>query len=484
MINRTQIAANVLADHLGHWQTGRGPLKVRLKNALVELVLSGALVNGDRLPPERGLASALAVSRNTVVAAYDLLREEGYLATRRASGSTIQFADAGKRVHERRTHAIESTYGINNGSQGGGAIDFAVADIALAAPFERYVREFTPLLHRESYGAYGLAELREAIAAYYDARGVPTSPDEVLITNGGQQAISLAVSLYVQRGDAVAVQNPTFFVALDALRMAGARLTALPERAAENVLRETFIHGATRLAYVIPTHQNPTGYTMPAAERKSIAKIADDLGIPVLEDQVLDELTYDGEAPAPIASYSRGGTIVCAGSLSKVFWSGLRVGWVRAPAAVIARLARIKTVTDLGNNIISQSIALPVFRDFDAIRAYRRAELREKLRFATALLDEHLPDWKYNTPAGGFCLWLTVPVADVRPFVQIARRFGVNIIAGTSMAIDESAVNNLRLVFSGPMETTREGIHRLARAWQAFTARGFAAPPAVKELVV
>lgn len=481
MKNRPQMNATALADHLGNWQAARGPLKVRLKSALMQLVLNGELVGGDRLPAERVLAAALAVSRNTVVGAYDLLREEGYLSTLRASGSTVQFRDAGRRVQEHRARTIDSTYGFESGT---GMIDFAIADVALAAPFERYLDSFKSLLHRECYSAYGLGELREAIAAYYTARGLPTIADEILITNGGQQAISLAIALHVQRGDAVAVQNPTFFVALDALRMAGARLHALPEHPVETALRDALIHGGTRLVYVIPTHHNPTGYTMSQAERSRYAKIADDLGIPIVEDHVLDELTYNGDAPPPIASFSQGDTVLCVGSLSKIFWSGLRVGWIRAAAPVIARLARIKTVTDLGNNIISQSIALEVLRDFDAVRAHRRAELRDKLRLTAELLDRHLPGWSYTRPEGGFCLWLSIPTGDARPFVQAARRFGVNVIAGTSMSLDDSFANRIRLVFTGSTEAIEEGIRRLARAWEAFASRGFAAPAPPKELVV
>lgn len=481
MISRTQSQAAALASQLGNWQNAHGSLKVRLKNALVELVLRGELASGDRLPPERALASALAVSRNTVVGAYDLLREDGYVTTRRASGSCISFSDAGKRVHERRSQAIDSTYDVGNGA---GSIDFAVADMALAAPFERYIHQFTPLLNRESYNAYGLNELREAIAVYYTQRGLPTGAENILITSGGQQAISLAISLYVQRGDAVAIENPTFFVALDAFRMAGARLAALPPRAHEPALREMLVHGATRLVYVIPTHQNPTGYTMSVPERKAFAKVADDLGVAVIEDQILEELTYDGNVPPPIASFCQGESVVCAGSLSKIFWSGLRVGWVRASAPVVARLARIKTVTDLGSNIISQSIALGVFRDFDAVRAYRRAELREKLRLTAEMLDRLLPDWEYTRPAGGFCLWLKLPVEDVRPFIHAARRFGASIIAGTSMTIDDSAADRVRLVFTGPAEAIEEGIQRLSRAWDAYKTRGFTVPSPPKDLVV
>ncbi len=468
-MNRTKIEVSRLASSLGAWQSRRGPLKTRLKDALVALILNGELLSGEQLPPERALAAALAVSRNTVVGAYELLREEGFLETRRASGSVIRFNDGGQRVHEYRARAIRETVAIGGSSlEPGDVIDFSVAGIELPQIFDRYVRAFEPERVRAArtgttYAPHGLPELREAVAAYYCKRGLRTTPEQILITSGGQQAISLALALHVQRGDVVAVQNPTFFIALDALHMAGARLCTLAQI------------GASRMAYVIPTHHNPTGETMEATERESFAKTIDELGIATIEDTVLDELGYDGAVPPPIASYSSTGSIIVAGSLNKVYWSGLRVGWIRAGGGAIEHLARLKTVTDLGNNVLSQNIALNVLADWERVCEYRREELRQKLEFTTALLDRHLPSWSYAVPKGGFCLWLQLPANDVRPYVQLARRFGVNIIAGSSMTIDGSNTDRLRLVFSGPSELTAEGIARLARAWQVFSSRGYAA---------
>lgn len=477
-MNRTKIEASHLASSLADWQRGRGSLKTRLKDALVARILNGELLSGEQLPPERALASALAVSRNTVVGAYELLREDGFLETRRASGSIIRFNDGGKRIHEHRARAIRETVAIGDSAmQPGNVIDFAVADVGLPQAFDRYVRAFEPERVRAAhadvtYSAHGLPELREALSTYYSKRGLRTTPEQILITSGGQQAISLALALHLQRGDMVAVQNPTFFIALDALRMAGARLCTLGQLA------------ASRMAYVIPTYHNPTGETLSVAERESLASTIDDLGIPTIEDTVLEELGYDGAVPPPLASLSRTGSVMIAGSLNKVFWSGLRVGWIRANAGVIEHLARLKTVTDLGNNVISQNIALSVLSDWDRVREYRRNDLREKFEFTAALLDRHLPSWNYSAPKGGFCLWLRLPADDARPYVQLARRFGANIIAGSSMTIDDSNTDRLRLVFSGPQESTAEGIARLARAWQMFSSRGYAAQTPASALVV
>lgn len=486
---RTKISPAELAQKLGDWQQGRGALKARLKSRLAELVLNGELIDGDRLPPERGLAQALAVSRNTVVGAYELLREDGYLATRRASGSVVQLADGGERVQQRRASALSQTVTMpESGSEREGFIDFAVAHTDLPDAFERYLHQAATskrsLLRADTYDPYGLPELREAIAAYCCTRGVPTKPEEILVTSGGQQAISLIVSLYVQRGDAVGVQNPTFFVALDALRMAGARLFALPSHIERDALRDSLLQRAARLLYVIPTHHNPTGATLSPAEREAIARAAASFAMPVIEDITLDELAYDKAAPPPIAALAPDAPVLLAGSLNKVFWSGLRVGWIRAPRAILTQLARLKTVADLGGNAIAQSIALDVLHDFESIRRFRGGLLKDRMQHAAALISIHLPEWKFDLPEGGFCLWLRLPVSDARPFVQLARRFGANIIAGSSMTFDDSCTDRLRLVFSGSPEATEEGIRRLAAAWHAYRPRTLTGRAPAHQLVV
>lgn len=488
-MKRTKITPAQLAQKLGDWQQGRGALKVRLKSRLAELVLNGELVGGDRLPPERGLAQALAVSRNTVVGAYELLREDGYLATRRASGSVVQLADGDKRVQHRRTAALSKTVTLPEaGPERDDVVDFAVAHTDLPEAFERYLEGAAlsrrSLLRADTYDPYGLPELREAIAAYTCARGVPTKAEEILITSGGQQAISLIISLYVQRGDAVGVQNPTFFVALDALRMAGARFFAMPSPVDRETLRDSLLQRAARLLYVIPTHHNPTGATLGAAEREAIAHASESFAMPVIEDITLDELGYDGLAPPPIAALAPHAPVLLAGSLNKVFWSGLRVGWIRAPRAILTQLARLKTVADLGSNALAQSIALDVLADFNEIRGFRRDVLHHKMQHAVDLLSAHLPEWQFAAPEGGFCLWLRLPVADARPYVQLARRFGVNIIAGSSMTFDDSCLDRLRLVFSGSRETTEEGIRRLAAAWHAYRPRTLTGSAPAEQLVV
>jgi DNA-binding transcriptional MocR family regulator len=464
----TKIPATALADHLGAWQTRSGALRERLSAAVIDLILSGDLASGDVLPSERHLARTLAVSRNTVVAAYEILRERGFLSTTHRSGSAIAFRAGPLRKRER---SLRNTFRFDQHSDNGALIDFSVAETPLPQPFERFFEDVRAYRSTGAYNPQGPWQLREAVAAYYQKRGLPTSAENILITSGGQQGISLLTELYVQRGDTVAVQNPTYFLALDALRGAGARLTELPNGESGKALREALLHRGVRSVYVIATHHNPTGYTMSRSERARFAKVIDELNIDVIEDGTLDDLSHTGENPIPLAAFSQSAKIVCIGSMNKVFWPGLRVGWIRASKDVIARLVTLRTIADLGNNLVSQAVALRVFAEFERVRAHRQAELREKLRCMSQAMQQLLPEWTYAEPEGGFSLWASTPLDDAQPFTQFAQRFGVKTICGTSMALDHSCARQVRLVFSGPENDIREGVRRLSHAWRLYASR-------------
>ncbi len=218
--------------------------------------------------------------------------------------------------------------------------------------------EYAALVHDRLYYPLGLPTARQAVASYYGRAGLPTRPEQVLITNGAQHAIALCAALYLQRGDSVLVEDPGYFGALDAFRVAGARVSPLPVEAGGvpiGVLRDRIIATAARLVYLTPTFQNPTGAVMPVAARKEVARIASELAIPVIDDGVLAEMALDGPTPPWIAAYAPSAPVLTIGSLSKLAWPGLRAGWVRAPEPIIERLARLKSANDLGSPLVTQA---------------------------------------------------------------------------------------------------------------------------------
>jgi DNA-binding transcriptional MocR family regulator len=297
----------------------------------------------------------------------------------------------------------------------------------------------------------------------------------VLITNGAQHAVALSTALYLQSGDTVLVEDPAFFGALDAFRVAGARIAPVPVEAEGvrlGVLRDRIIATAARLVYLTPTFQNPTGVVMAAATRREVARIASELGVPIIDDGVLAEIALDGPTPPLIATYAPDAPILTIGSLSKLAWPGLRTGWVRAPEPMIERLARLRSANDLGSPLLTQAILVRLLGAIDQLRLHRRRQLKPRRDLMARLLRESLPDWKFRLPAGGLFLWVKLPAGDSREFAQVALRHRVLILPGTAMSATEQHAAFIRLPFLAENETLRAGIRRLAAAWRDYQAAG------------
>jgi DNA-binding transcriptional MocR family regulator len=494
---------------LSGWNAGSGSLYRQLATALSSAIAVGRLQAGARLPAERPLASALAVSRTTVVAAYDALREEGWIESRRGSGTRVRGrppvpqAAAGHAVvgaPSPRAMPGASPEGGLASAAGWGAriaffrglvdasssrIDFLGAHLPAAEPFvaEEWAAAAAdlaaplgPLAHH-GYLGLGLPALREAIAAHLTVGGLPTTAEQVLVTSGAQQAIGVVAALYLRPGDAVALEDPTYPGALDAFGDARARLVAVPVVAEErgvDRLREAVAREAPRLIYLISSFHNPTGALMPEAHRRAVARLAADTGTPVLEDLTLADLDLGAPPPPPIAATLPGAPVLVVGSLSKLVWGGLRVGWVRAEAPVIARLARYKVLSDLGSSVPGQLLAARLLPHAAAIREARRRQVGERRQALETALAAALPDWSWRAPAGGLCLWVRLPRGNALDLARLALRHGVAIVPGPTFSPRDAWETYLRLPFVLAPEEAREGIARLARAWAAYAA---AAPP-------
>jgi DNA-binding transcriptional MocR family regulator len=466
-----------IIHQLGNWNAARGPLHSRLEVALQSAIRHGVLAPGTRLPAERNLAQALALSRTTVLTAYSTLKSDGWLESRPGSGTWVcarPAAEARQRTHD-STIAGSST--LNLLQIDSELIDFAVGTTKPLAELPRELFSASPalqdsLLAERHYMPLGYPALRQAIAAHYSNRGLPTTASQILVTGGAQQAISLVTSAYVQRGDTVLVESPTYFGALDVFRFAGARLAPVvvgPEHVRSNELRDRLLATGPRLVYLTPTYQNPTGVVMPESARREVAQLADEFGVPVMEDHSLSELTIDGGAPQLIARH--GGdkaNIISLGSLSKLLWAGLRVGWLRAPVTAIAKIARVKTAADLGSPLLTQAIAVQLLQAVEEAKAVRRAQLRERRDLLAALLREALPSWQFQIPSGGLFLWVRLAGYDTRQFAQLAARNGVALTPGPLFAADDSCMEYLRIPYLLDEDQTRIGVQRLAESWREF----------------
>src|SRR5262249_44251430 len=160
------------------------------------------------------------------------------------------------------------------------------------------------------------------------------------------------------------------------------------------------------LVYLMPTFQNPTGVVAPESHRRELARLATERGIPILEDDALANLDLGVRPPPPISSYAPAAPILSAGSLSKLLWAGLRVGWIRAPEPLISQLARRKALGDLGNSVVSQAVAARLLPRAEEIRDSRRRQILERLEVMEERMARLLPEWSWRRPGGGLSLWV------------------------------------------------------------------------------
>ncbi len=463
---------------LGAWTAGRGPLYRRLATAIRAAIERGELQAGDRLPAERELAAQLAVSRSTAVAAYDELRADGEIERRRGSGTFVSRREAPQRAEERPSAAVLSGILAGLWTGPGPLIELTSASlsgdgIVTPADLEAASRDLREVLPSHGYSPYGLPALRRSIAAYLSERGLRTSEDEILVTSGAQQAIALSASLLVGPGDVAVVENPSFPGAIDALRAAGAQLAAIPVDAdggRTDALRILLERHRPRAAYVCTMFHSPTGALMSEPRRRELARIALEYDLPVIDDTALGELSLCGSVGPPAAAFAPRATFLTIGSMSKLCWGGLRVGWVRGPIALIERLARSKIVADHGTALLDQLLAVRLLARVGEVREIRAAQIEERLATLTHTLAERVPEWTFVRPAGGLLAWVRLPRGNAVAFSQLALRHGVAVVPGSVTSIDGGMTEYLRLPFAAPPEVLVEGLTRLADAYRAYVA--------------
>jgi DNA-binding transcriptional MocR family regulator len=459
------------ATLLGRWSSGRGPLYLLLAAKIRALIDDGELPPGGPLPPERALARRLAVGRGTVVAAYDRLQEEGRVTRRQGSGTRVAPAGlpavrtpAGAVANPLLVHLLDAPDDV--------ALLSCVAPDepppALSEAYARALGELAAIRHDIGYHPAGHPALREALAARYRARGVPTSPEEIIVTNGAQQALTLLAGLFLSPGDTVLTEAPTYPGALEAFREAAARFRTASGAAEFGAA----LAGRPTLGYLIPTGHNPTGSVMPPLVRRRLAALAAEHDVPVIDDEVPAELCFSGEVPPPLCAFHPGEQIITIGSLSKIVWGGLRVGWIRAAAPLVARLARLRAIGDLGGDVLSQLAAAHLLDRLDELRRDRTAVLRRRHDHLLAELARALPSWTVEPALGGQTVWVRLPHGDAGAFAQVALRHRVAVPPGRSFDPSGGHGDCLRLPFILPEHELTDAVDRLAAAWHDYGGIG------------
>jgi DNA-binding transcriptional MocR family regulator len=457
--------AGLVAEALA---AGEGPAYSRLAGGLRGALVDGRLVSGTRLPSERELTGRLGMSRTTVTRAYAELRDQGYLVTRRGSGSVLVLPGVpGGRIDHLLTPSDLDGDGLD------------LTCTAQAAPpwtaqaFEAALGELPAYLAGTGYYPGGLPVLRERIARRYGERGLPTDPAQVIVTPGALGGLSITLSAIVRHGDRVLVESPTYANAIAAIEGSGARLVPHPiDHLADDwdtsVLADRVRRGGARAAYLIPDFHNPTGALMSPEQRREVAATLRREGVTPVVDESLVELAIDTGVPPPFARFAP--STVTIGSASKSIWGGLRIGWIRAPRGLVDRLASSRLRLDLGAPVLEQLVAVQLLDHFETVTADRRDRLRASRDALVAGLATHLPDWQVRVPRGGMALWCALPEAGSTSLAVAARAYGVALAAGPNFAPSGGLDRWVRLPYALPAERMALVPERLAAAWDDVTA--------------
>ncbi|MCW2485357.1 PLP-dependent aminotransferase family protein [Candidatus Symbiopectobacterium sp. NZEC127] len=466
-----RIGSASLQRLLGNWQqpASRIPAYRQLADSLRLLILDGRLPLDTRLPGERDVAEILHISRTTVTGALAELRSEGYLASRQGSGSLTTLPIA-------RTEPNSARLPLP-------AVDLSCAALP-AGPeiYQAYTRALSQLpeyLELSGYDAAGLPRLRTAIAQRYNARGLPTTADQIMVVNGAVSGFTLLLRLLTGPGDRVIIEHPTYPHAIGAIKGAACRPipVALPDQGWDtDGLAITIAQAAPRLAYLIADYHNPTGRCMDSATRRTVAEIAARTRTPMVVDETMSELWYDVPPPPPLAAFDDSGHVIMLGSAGKSFWGGLRLGWIRASARTIAALIQMRDTVDLGSPLLEQLACAELLQDAEQILPARRAGLRQQRDETGAAIACQFPEWQLNTPSGGLCWWAELPQPVATMLAANAETLGIRIGAGPRFGIEGAFERFLRVPFTLPVNEIEDALIRIRPVWDRIAAHRVSYP--------
>lgn len=432
-------------------------------------ILAGVLRPGDKLPSVRHTCASRGVSASTVFQAYYLLEARGLVQARERSG---YFVRAGLRrappepeqasqpadqsiavdVSERVFEVLESSMARDVVPLGSAfpspllyplqRLSQALATSAKSLNPWRSVDDLTP----------GHADLRRQIALRYLAAGMPVSADDIVITNGALEALNLCLTAVTRAGDAVVVESPTFYAALQSLERMGLHAIEVPTHPREGIdlaaLEAAIVRHRPQACWLMTTFQNPLGSLMPEAKKKALVALTTRHGVALIEDDVYAELYFGDQRPPPAKAFDTEGLVLHCGSFSKSLAPGYRIGWA-TPGRFTRLVARHKLTTTLSASAPAQAaLALYLERGgFDKhLRKLRAALAAQQAVFAQAVGHYFPPGTRATRPEGGYFLWVELPEGcDALHIHRQALAQGISVAPGPIFSASHAFMNCLRL---------------------------------------
>jgi len=477
------------------------PFYRRLVSLLEHGIANGAVPGGFQLPPERDLAAALAISRATVVSAYRELEARGLVrgfvgrgtfVSARPDGASAPFAWRGK-MAAAAVQATDSTVrDLVRAASDPALVSLAAGTPALECfPTDAFHKAINHVLATQASAAWGhgptegMPRFRAALAERFGGE-----PEHILVLAGAQQGLDLLARCLIDPGDAVVIDRPGYLGAIQTFRNAGARLLGWDvSRCDVDELEELLLRYRPKLLYTNPTHQNPTGVTMPIRARRELLELAARYRVPIVEDDTYRELALTAAAPPPsLFTLDEGHAVVIRiSSFSKMLAPGLRLGWISAVRPIVEQLALIKQVVDPHTQNLAQLAVCALVENgtFDAHLATLRTEHRRRRDALVHALHQHVPaqQLRFAVPEGGMYLWCQLPHGvRARAVQEAALRESVMVLTGEPFYVDQGGDNQLRLCYTAqPAARAVPGAKVLARA--IATAAALAAAPATVRVV-
>jgi len=467
------------------------PLYRQLFQFFRDEILARRMPPGSRMPPTRELAAQLGLNRITVSSAYDLLESEGLIRTHVGRGSFV--AVPGQLFEETRDAAnggldwedrLRDWPPAEQPASPAGEITISFATARPAEqlfPVEAFRETCREVLDSgeapsilQLGSPHGYPPLRRHLMDQARARHLLSDDDDLIVTNGCQQALDLLQRLLVKPGEAVLVEDPIYPGMRNVFARAGVRLIGVPV-GAQGIDLEALARLARgerpSLLVVTPNFQNPTGVTMPEAARRELLRIAGEAALPVVENDIYGDLRYTGETVPTLKELDTAGLVIQVKSFSKLAFPGLRVGWVMGREQVVRRLADLKQVTDLHTDHLSQAVLLQFDRS-GRLDTHRRRIVeagRVRLTAVLAACAQYLPAGaKFTRPEGGMNLWVRLPEPlDAAALLPAAQRAGVAYLPAPIFEVSQRQPGGFRLSFAGlAVEHIERGLMLLGKVFQ------------------
>lgn len=452
-----------------------------LADQIAEMIRSGVLSSGDRAPSVRQASTRFGVSPSTVFQAYYLLESRGLVRARERSGYYVC-----ENVHKQLPEPTPTSPTVTSTEVAVSDLVFSVLDAvgdsdiaplgaAFPAPELFPLAKLSQSLGRANRGSApgsgtknlspGNEVLRRAIARRYMSAGMSVSANEIIITNGALEGLTLALQTLTKPGDTVAIESPGFYAALQIIQLLNLRAIEIPMNPHEGldlkVLENALENNAISACWCMTSFQNPLGSTMPESSKRALVKLLSRHNVPLIEDDVYGELYFGTTFPQPAKKFDAKGLVVHCGSFSKSLAPGYRIGWV-LPGRYFESIRRAKLTTSLSASVPAQLAIADYLERGQYDRHLRKLRILledQQTEMATAIANYFPGGTKVSRPQGGYFLWLELPgEIDTMALYQQALKEGINFAPGPIFSASGEYRNCMRLNYGLPVDCIRPAV--------------------------